>query len=198
MKKIGPHIKKYVLRGLLALIPIMLTVFAIYFLYSAIDKRVVNLFYNYTGVKFPGLGLLFVLIVLYIVGLVASNVMGKQVFHLFERFTNKIPLIKTTYQVGKQISSTLSLPERQVFKKAVLVEYLKSGMYTIGFVTGTIVDHSHNNEHLLKVYIPTPPNPTSGTMVIVREEQTRNPGWTVEEAMKAVISGGIIGPEELD
>jgi uncharacterized membrane protein len=75
------------------------------------------------------------------------------------------------------------------------VEYLKPGIWTVGFVTGSIVDRSQNNDILLKVYIPTPPIPTSGTMVLVREVQTRNPGWTIEEAMKVVISGGIIGPD---
>lgn len=198
MKKIGLHIRQYILRGLLALVPIMLTVFAVYFLYTAVDKRVVNLIDHYTGISFPGLGILFVLIVLYIVGAITSNFVGKQVFHFFEKIMDKIPLLKSTYQVGKQISSTLSLPERQVFKKAVIVEYLKPGMYTIGFVTGTIIDHLNNDEKLIKVYIPTPPNPTSGTMVLVRESQTRDPGWSIEEAMKAVISGGIIGPTELN
>ena len=69
-------------------------------------------------------------------------------------------------------------------------------MWTIGFVTGVIIDRRNNNEKLLKVYIPTPPNPTSGTIVVVREAQTRDPGWSVEEGMKTVISGGIIGPGE--
>ena len=85
----------------------------------------------------------------------------------------------------------------KVFKRAVLVDFLKPGIYTIGFVTGTIIDKKNNDEIFLKVFVPTPPMPTSGTMVIVRESQTRDPGWTIEEAMKSVISGGIIGPTEL-
>ena len=84
-----------------------------------------------------------------------------------------------------------------MFKRAVLVEYLKPGMWTIGFVTGVVIDRNNSDEMLLKVFIPTPPNPTSGTMVVVRDSQTRNPGWSIEEAMKAVISGGIIGPTEI-
>ena len=113
------------------------------------------------------------------------------------RVMERIPLIKTTYQVGKQLSATLSLPERHVFKRAVLVEYLKPGIWTIGFVTGAIIDRRNSDEMLLKVFIPTPPNPASGTMVVVRESQTRNPGWSIEEAMQAVISVGIIGPTEI-
>jgi uncharacterized membrane protein len=64
-------------------------------------------------------------------------------------------------------------------------------------VTGQIVDRKNNNEWLLKVFVPTPPNPTSGTMVVVKESQTRTPGWTIEEAIRTVLSGGIIGPEEI-
>ena len=84
-----------------------------------------------------------------------------------------------------------------MFKRAVLVEYLKPGMWTIGFVTGVVIDRKNSDEKLLKVFVPTPPSPTSGTMVVVRESQTRDPGWSIEEAMKTVISGGIIGPTDI-
>lgn len=197
MKKFVAHIKKYVFRGLFAVVPLFLTYLAIKLLYTAIDQRAVGLVDHFLGFKFPGLGILLVLVALYILGLLASNVVGKKLFGLLGRITNHIPLIKTTYKVGQQLGATLSLPEKQVFKKAVLVEYLKPGMWTIGFVTGEVTDRKSHDERLLKVYIPTPPNPTSGTLVVVRETQIRDPGWTIDEALKAVLSGGIIGPEEL-
>lgn len=197
MKNLLAHIKKYIFRGLLAVVPLFLTYLAIKLLYTTIDQRAVGLVDRFLGLKFPGLGILLVLASLYILGLLASNVVGKKLFGLLERMTRHIPLIKTTYKVGQQLGATLSLPEKQVFKKAVLVEYLKPGMWTIGFVTGEVWDRKNNDERLLKVYIPTPPNPTSGTMVVVRESQTRDPGWTIDEALRAVLSGGIIGPEEL-
>ncbi len=197
MKKFVAHIKKYVFRGLLAVVPLFLTYLAIKLLYTAIDQRAVGLVDQFLGFNFPGLGILLVLVALYILGLLASNVVGKKLFGLLGRITNHIPLIKTTYKVGQQLGATLSLPEKQVFKKAVLVEYLKPGMWTIGFVTGEVTDRKSHDERLLKVYIPTPPNPTSGTLVVVRETQIRDPGWTIDEALKAVLSGGIIGPEEL-
>jgi len=102
----------------------------------------------------------------------------------------------TIYKVGRQLATTLSLPETKVFKRAVLVEYLKPGIWTIGFVTGKVIDKTHDGEVLLKVFVPTPPNPTSGT-VVVRESETRDPGWSVEEALKSVISAGVIGPAEI-
>ncbi|UCB47884.1 MAG: DUF502 domain-containing protein [Deltaproteobacteria bacterium] len=197
MKIVMSHIKKYIFRGLLAVVPIFLTYLALKLLYTAIDQRAVGLVDRFFGFTFPGLGILLVLVALYILGLLASNVVGKRLFGLLGRITNHIPLIKTTYKVGQQLGATLSLPEKQVFKTAVLVEYLKPGMWTIGFVTGEVIDRKSNDERLLKVYIPTPPNPTSGTMVVVRETQTRDPGWTIDEALRAVLSGGILGPEEL-
>ena len=197
MKKIIRHIKKHVSRGLFAIIPLALSYFAVKFLYTTIDQRVVRLVDRILDFSFPGLGLLLVIVVLYILGVLASNVIGKQLFGVVERITNHIPLIRTTYKVGQQLRSTLSLPEKEVFKRAVLVEYLKAGTWTIGFVTGTVIDRRHENEELLKVYVPMPPNPLSGTMVIVKESQTRDPGWTIDEALKAIVSGGIIGPTEL-
>ncbi len=191
------HLRKYIIRGLLAIIPLALTYFAIKILYTTIDQRAVTLVDRFTGFSFPGLGIILVLISLYLLGLIASNVVGRKVFGLIEKITDHIPLIKTTYKIGRQLGTTLSLPEKKVFKRAVLVEYLKPGMWTIGFVTGIVVDKKNSDEKLLKIYIPTPPNPTSGTMVVVKESQIRDPGWSIEEALRTVLSGGIIGPEEL-
>lgn len=197
MKSIFKHLKGYIFRGLLAVIPLALTAFAIKILYTTIDKRITGLIEEIIGFSFPGLGVLLLVVVLYLLGLIVSNVLGRQIFGLLDRIANRIPLVKTTYNVGRQLSSSFSLPEKQVFRRAVLVEYLKPGIWTIGFVTGTIVDKSNNDELLLKVFIPTPPNPISGTMVVVRESQTRDPGWSIDEALKAVISGGVIGPTEI-
>ena len=196
MKTLLKHLKIYVLRGLFAIIPLALTAFALNLLYTVIDKRITGVVERLIGFSFPGLGVILLLVVLYLLGLIVSNVVGRQIFRLVEGIAKRIPLIKTTYNVGRQLSSTLSLPEKQVFKRAVLVEYLKPGMWTIGFVTGTLID-KNTNERLLKVFVPMPPNPISGTMIVVREAQTRDPGWTIEEALKAVISGGMISPAEI-
>jgi uncharacterized membrane protein len=197
MRRFFQHIKTYIFRGFLATIPLALSFIALKLIYTTVDQRAMEIVKKLFGLSFPGLGILLVLVSLYLLGLITSNVVGKYLFRLLERVTNHIPLIKTTYKIGRQLGATLSLPGKEVFKKAVLVEYLKPGMWTIGFVTGTLIDRNNQDEPLLKVYIPTPPNPTSGTMVVVRESETRDPGWTIEEAMQSIISGGIIGPQEL-
>ncbi len=197
MRSFLAHLRRNIVRGALAMIPAMLSFIAIYAIYKYIDKRIGDLLERLFGLSIPGIGIVTVLLILYIVGVIVTNAIGRQTIRFLERLTVRIPLIKTTYQIGKQLSNTLSLPEKQVFKRAVLVEYLKPGIWTIGFVTGSVVDYRHNGGKYLKVFIPTPPNPTSGTMVLVRENQTLDPGWTIEEALKAVLSGGIIGPAEI-
>ena len=197
MKAFSRHLRKYVIRGFLAIIPLMLSVLVIHLLYVNVDKRVVRLVDQTIGFSFPGFGIILSLAALYILGIVASNIIGKKALGIIEKITDRLPFIKTTYQVGKQLADTLALPDKQAFKRAVLVDYLKPGIWTIGFVTGKIIDRKNNDEVLLKVFVPTPPNPTSGTMVVVRESETRDPGWTIEEAIRAVVSGGIIGPKEI-
>jgi uncharacterized membrane protein len=197
MKRFLLHLKKYVVRGLLAIIPLALSLFALKLLYTAVDQRAVRLVDQVFGIRFPGLGILFVIVVLYFLGLIASNVVGKQLFGFVESITKYFPIIRTTYKVGKQLVTTLSLPEQQVFKRVVLVQYLKPGIWTVGFVTGEVTDRANKDEILLKVFVPTPPNPASGTMVLVRQNETRDPGWSIEEGLNTVVSAGIIGPREL-
>lgn len=197
MKSVFAHLRKFIFRGFLAVIPLFLTYLLIRFIYLSIDKQVVDLIAKLIGFRIPGLGIILIILLFYLLGLVASNWFGRRIFNFIERLTRRIPLIGTTYQVGKQLETTLTLQEKQIFKRAVLVEYLKPGIWTIGFVTGEIRDRKNFEEKLLKVFIPTPPNPTSGTMVLVRESQVRDPGWTVKEALNAVISGGILGPENI-
>ena len=165
MKRFLNHAKIYIFRGLLAVIPLFLSVLAIRLVYVVIDKRIVNLINQYIGYRIPGLGILFVLIFLYFIGFLASNVIGHRFFGIIERISRRIPLIKTIYQVGKQLSSTFSLSEKQVFKRVVLVNFRGNAM-TIGFVTGTLEDQTKNgSEKFLKVFVPTVPNPTSGFLL---------------------------------
>ncbi|MGB8952549.1 MAG: DUF502 domain-containing protein [Candidatus Aminicenantales bacterium] len=198
MRKIFKHIRIYIFRGLLAVIPLALTFLVVRFLYLAVDQKVAGLIEGFIGFRIPGLGLLLVLIILYLLGLAASNWAGKRIFSLIERATKRIPLIKTIYQLGLKLGTALSMPEKQAFKKAVMVEHFRPGIWSIGFVTGAVTDRKKDGETLLKLFIPTAPNPTSGFMIIVRESQVRELGWSITEAMNAIISGGIIGPKEIE
>jgi uncharacterized membrane protein len=190
MKAVLKHVRTFIFRGLLAVVPLVLCLFVIRFLYLAVDQKAANLIEKVVGFRIPGLGIVLVLLILYLLGLAVSNWAGKQVFRVIERVMERIPILKTVYHLGKQFGTALSLPEKNAFKRAVLVEHFKPGVHSIAFVTGEVVDGKSGE----RLFIPTAPNPTTGFMVMVASDKVRDLPWTVQEAMNAVISGGIIGP----
>lgn len=196
MKTIFRHLKTYIFRGFLAFLPLVLSFFVLRFLYTAVDQRVARLLERWIGVRIPGLGLLLVLVLLYVLGLLASNWMGRGALRLLDRASSHIPLVKTIYLLGKQLGSAFSAPEKQGLKRVVLVEHFRPGVWSIGFVMGSLVDEK-TGEPLLRLFVPTAPNPTSGFMLIVAEAKVRDVDWSVTEAMNTVISGGLLGPDTI-
>ena len=196
MNRVFAHIRRFIIRGTLALIPIALPAFAVYLLYGFIDKRLLGLVHKTFGISFPGMGIILLLVVLYLFGLIVSNFFGRQLVEGLESLTERVPIINIVYRIGKQLSGALSLPETEIFRRPILVPYAAPDTWQVGFVTGT-VRSEQTGEELLKVYVPTPPNPTSGFVYFMREADTRDPGWTVEEAMQCILSGGLIGPEKI-
>jgi len=195
MKDFFIHIRIYILRGLLAIIPLVLCFLAIKLLYVLIDKQVMTFLAHYIDIRqIPGLGILLLLISLYFIGLIFSNVVGRQIFNFIGNVTERIPIIKFIYSIGKQISDTLSVtdPQKQAFQKAVLINAFNGNGWMLGFVTGSIKDQ--NGEELVKVFAPTAPHPLTGIVFIVKPSQILDCGWTVEEAIKMVVSVGIVSP----
>lgn len=198
MKNFFNHIRTYILRGLLAIIPLLLCCLAIKLLYVLIDKQVMTFLSHYFDIRqIPGLGILLLLFSLYFIGLIFSNVVGRQVLAFIGHVTERIPIIKFIYGVGKQISDTLSItdPQKQAFQRAVLVNSFNGNGWLVGFVTGSIKDQ--NGEELLRVFVPSAPHPLTGIIFIVKPSQTIDCGWTVEEALKMVVSIGIVSPEAI-
>ena len=136
--------------------------FGIQLLFINIDKHVVGLLDRTIGFSFPGLGIILSLAALYLLKFIASNMVDKKIFSLIEEVTERLPFIKTTYQVGKQLADTLSLPEKQVFKRALLVDYLKPGIWTTGFETGRITDRRIKTKCFLRYAFPPLRIPLSG------------------------------------
>jgi uncharacterized membrane protein len=196
VKKAVRHLRVHIFRGFLALIPLVLSYFVVRFLYLAVDQRVARLLERWLGFKVPGLGIVLVLVVLYLLGLVASNWAGRWVLSVVDRATTRIPLIKTVYKLGKQLAGALSLPEKQAFKRVVIVEHFRQGLWSVAFVTGEIRDRKTGGT-LLKLFIPTAPNPTTGFSVMAPPEAVRDLPWTMSEAMTTILSGGIVSPEEI-
>jgi len=197
MRGFVKHLRTHIFRGLLAVIPIGLCYLVIRFFYLAVDARITKLIDRWLGFRIPGLGILLVLVSLYLLGLAASNWAGRKAFGLVDLVTTRIPLIKTVYILGKQLADALSLPERGAFKRVVMVEHFRPGVWSVGFVTAVMQDQKNAEENLVRVFIPTAPNPTTGFVIILRESQVRNLDWSVPEAMNSIISGGMAGPERI-
>jgi len=194
MKGLVKHLRKNIFRGLLAVIPIGLCYLVVRFFYLAVDARITRLIERWLGYRIPGLGILLVIISLYLMGLAASNWAGRKAFGFVDLVTTRIPLIKTVYTLGKQLADALSLPEKGAFKRVVLVEHFRPGIWSIGFVTASLKDRA-TGEDMVRVFIPTAPNPTSGFVVMLRASQVREVDWSVPEAMNSIISGGMVGPQ---
>jgi len=198
MKKIFIHLGRYILRGLLAVIPLFLCFIAIWFLRKFIDKQILSHLPSFIDKhQIPGLGILLLLLSLYLIGLIFSNVLGREILKFIHSVAERIPIINFIYGLGKQLSDTLSDAgsQKQAFKKAVFVNSFNGNGWMLGFVTGSI--KGQNGEELIRVFVPSSPHPLTGIVFIVKPSEILECGWSVEEALKMVVSIGIISPEQI-
>ena len=132
---------------------------------------------------------------LYLIGLMTANLLGRRLFAWGERLVERLPVASVIYSAAKQLVQAVGAPDRSVFKSVVMVEFPRQGSYAIGFVTGTIIGDQACE--LAKVIIPTSPNPTTGFFELIPVAQLRELDLSVEDAIKLVASGGIIAPDSL-
>jgi uncharacterized membrane protein len=196
--------KRYLLTGLLIWIPVWITLWVLRAIVNTMDDFITPLLpmrwrpETWLGISIPGTGLLITAVVVLLTGLLASNILGRRLLAWGESLVQRIPLIKGLYTGIKQVSDTLFQPGGQAFRKAVLVQYPRSGSWTIAFQTGTprgeLPEHI-GNEHI-SVYVPTTPNPTSGFFLIIPRQDVIELQMSVDEALKYVISMGVVAPEQ--
>jgi len=151
---------------------------------------------DYVDWSVPILAVLLTLFLLYFLGLLAASVFGRRLILLVELVFGKLPLVKTIYRSTKQIVMTLGGSQSMNFQRVVLVEFPRPGMKCIGFLTAVIED-SDTGRKMATVFISTTPNPTTGYMQIVPLEEVSETGWTVEQAVKLLMSGGILSPPKV-
>jgi uncharacterized membrane protein len=194
MKKI----QKIFLAGILTLLPVVVTFYLIYFLFNTLDNFLGNFLEKITQRELPGAGFLLSLVVVFLVGLLTTNLLGKRIIYWGEGLIQKIPLIKGIYTSTKQIVDAFSNREKDAFKKVVLLEYPRPGLYALGFVTGSSRGEiqAKTKGLMINVFVPTTPNPTSGMLVMVPEEDIIPLDMTVEEGLRVLISGGIASPPD--
>jgi uncharacterized membrane protein len=199
-------IKRILLTGLAVIIPGGLTIYILFFIIDMMDN-LLNIIPvrmqpdTLFGFHVPGLGVIFTLILIFICGLVTASYLGNKLIALGERIVGKIPLVRTLYQAIKRIADGLLVDRMQSFKKVVMVEYPRLGVYSIGFITGTpngdIRSHLGQAGPCVGVYLPHALTPTTGVFVMVPKDQLQELNMTVEEAFTMIISAGIVTPHDV-
>ena len=202
------NIRRKLVAGLLVVFPIFITFIVIKFLFGLIGgilSPVVERAFILLGSSPKGtvddfivtsIAFILTFSALYFIGVIATNFFGKLILNFFEAILNKTPIIKNIYTSSKKLIEIISLPSRQSFKRVVLVEYPRVGMKAFAFVTGNI--KTKDGAELTSIFVPTTPNPTSGFLIYLPEDDIIETSMDIEEGMKLIISGGILVPEHLE
>ena len=193
--------------GILILIPLFVTYVLIAFLFNLLSNagtpiiRGLLSFLELDDIGWlmpmvPFINLLIVLSLIFFIGLVGTNIVGRRMLAALNQLVMRLPLVRTIYGAVKQVVETLQGPQGS-FQRVVLLEYPKKGVWMMGLVATRRADtfNVSSSETLLSVFVPTTPNPTSGFLVLIPEEEVIETDYTVEEAFKFVVSSGIVGRE---
>jgi uncharacterized membrane protein len=194
-------LRKWFFAGLLVVLPLAITVWVLQWILGTLDQTLLILPASWQpdlliGVHIPGLGVLLALAILLVVGAVASNFIGRRLLTWGDGVLHRIPVVRSIYSGVKQVSDTLFSENGNAFRTAVLVEWPRAGVWTIGFVTGSPGGDvpNHLGDDYLSVYVPTTPNPTGGYFVMLRKSDCIELRMTVDEALRYVISMGVVAP----
>lgn len=194
-------IRRYLIAGLLVWLPLWVTLLIIRFVVDLLDQTVSLLPTAYqpqhlVGFNIPGLGVILSLAVLVFTGMLMANFVGKWLVQVWEALLSRIPLVRTIYAGAKKILETMFSPGGQSFRKVLLVEYPRKGMWSVAFQTGNgaeVINQAAQGD-MVTLFIPTTPNPTSGFLMMVPKEEVIELVMSVDEALKYVISLGVLQP----
>jgi len=194
-------IRRYFITGLLVWVPIVITVWVLSVLVGTMDQTLLLLPSalrpeSWLGVYVPGMGALLTLLVIFLTGLLAANIIGQRLVRYWERAMARIPVVNSIYNGVKQVSDTLFSPTGQAFRKVLLVQWPSPGIWVIAFQTGKpggdVANHLQGD--YVSIYVPTTPNPTGGYFVMVARSAVVELDMSVDEALKYIISMGVISP----
>ena len=197
------RIKNYFIMGLLATIPIGVTIYILRVVIGMMDNMLQILpskFHPDTYLPFhiPGLGSIATVVLIFIIGVLTQSFLGRKVVSIGEWILSKIPLVRNIYIAIKQLTGAIFVQNSKEFKRVVMVEYPRKELWVIGFVTGITEGEvqTKTKKRVVNVFVPTTPNPTSGFYLLVPEKDIISLDMTVEDAFKLVVSGGIVSPPE--
>jgi uncharacterized membrane protein len=194
--------KKYLMTGLLVWVPLAITIWVLSSIVGGMDGLLNILPPTWRpdallGFHIPGFGVLLALLIVVGTGFLAANFLGKQLLVWWDMLLNRIPVVRSIYSSVKQVSDTLLSDSGNAFKTALLVQYPRAGVWTVAFQTGTPAADilaQLDGEHI-SVFVPTTPNPTSGFFLIVPTSETKPLSMSVDEALKYVVSMGVVAPK---
>lgn len=202
--KLTLRLRNYFFAGILITAPISITIYLAWIFIQFVDSYVTPLIpdaYNpatYLPIGIPGLGLLIVVAVLTLIGALTAGFAGRAVIRVNETLLARMPVIRSLYSAVKQIFEAVLARQSQAFRETVLIEYPRPGLWTIGFITGRTQGEVRRllGEETVQVFVPTTPNPTSGFLLFVPKKDVRPLAMGVDEAIKMVVSVGIVVPPD--
>jgi len=206
MQKIKGAIKKNIIAGLLVTVPVALTYIILEFVITRIDEMMVPVVFkiigekameNFNGYFVPGMGFLLLILFVFFIGLIATNIFGKKIFKLGELVLHKIPIVRVIYITIKKVVDTISQSQTPTFEKMALITYPRSPLKTVGIVACNTPDMVLKmvRKRSVNVFVPTSPNPTTGFVIAVPIEDVNFLEMTVEEGLKMIISFGVVAPK---
>ncbi len=197
MKHLSRRLRKYVITGLLVSLPLVITIYLLWLLYSVTDNLFGRLIEWIVGRRLPGAGLVLTVALVLGVGMVAANVIGRRMLNFVEQLFARIPLVRNIYNAVKQLVDAFTLQDRPGFKQAVLVPFPSEHVWTVGFLTHDapgVLERTLEQQDLVTVFVPTVPNPTTGFFLTVPRSSVRPLDLSLEDAFKMMMSAGAIMP----
>jgi uncharacterized membrane protein len=194
---IGSHLKARMISGLLVLGPLVITLFILKLLFAALTAFVLPLLRPWLNglpeFVLVAIATVAALLMIYLVGMFTTHFIGRRFIHLGERLMMKLPIVKSVYSASKQVMDTFSSSTKAAFSATVLVSFPHPGARAIGFVTGTMLDP--DGRKLYRIFVATTPNPTSGFLILLPEEDVIFTDIAVEDGIKMIVSGGMLAPK---
>jgi uncharacterized membrane protein len=195
-------LKKYFITGLLIWIPLVITAWVLSLIVRTMDQSLLLLPSairpeNLLGVYIPGIGALLTILIVLVTGLVTTNIIGQRLVRYWEGILSRIPVVKSIYYSVKQISDTVISGNGDAFRQVLLVRYPHPEAWSVAFQTGVPADEvsKASGEELVSVFIPTAPSPVNGFFFFVRKQDTIELDMSVDDALKYIVSMGVVGPE---
>jgi len=195
------RLRRYIVAGILVWLPIGVTIFLVRILIGLLDRTMVLIPQRYQpeeylGFAIPGLGIVLTILLLLITGVLAANIVGRSMVGLWESMLERIPVVRSVYSAAKNFAEIVFSDSSQSFKKVLLIEYPRKGLYSLAFQTSSKLGEvqGRTGESVVCTFVPTTPNPTSGFIIIVPSKDVIELDMDVDEALKMIISLGVVVP----